>query len=157
MLVILGMMRCGHFDPCELFRRRPVFMHVTHRGQCIHVDRNGTIRQLERALGRGRRRPGFFAARLAREGDQGNVTLVQGDRLGSMGDMNQVRRAARFGGIDVSDLQSHIVDHGERTHSDRVAAAEVTVDIGEREPRILERAPGALHVQLRDRLLVCLA
>src|SRR5690606_22527229 len=93
----------------------------------------------------------------AGERDQRDVATAGGDRLGGVRDMDQVRGPAGLGGVDVPDLEVHVVDHVDAAHAGGVACAEVAVDIVEREARIGERAPGALVVQLGYRLVGGLA
>src|SRR5690606_36835833 len=78
-------------------------------------------------------------------------------RPAAVGSTAPAAAAACLGGVDVPDLEVHVVDHVDAAHAGGVACAEVAVDIVEREARIGERAPGALVVQLGYRLVGGLA
>jgi hypothetical protein len=92
-----------------------------------------------------------LGARTAGQGDERDLALAGGDRLGRVGDMDHVGRAAGIGGVHMARLQPHVLDHRHRSETGRVAGAEVAVDIVLGEARVLERPLGDLRVELRQR------
>jgi len=148
----------------RLGARRAVLMHVAHRRHRVLVHHRRPERKLERDVGRrrpvaARRRARRHAlgARPPRQRDQRDVALAGDDRLGGVGDVDHIGRAAALRRVDVADLEPHVVGHREATEPRRVARAEVAVHVGACEPGVPERAGGGLSVQLRERFVVGLA
>ena len=162
--IVLRVVRGRDLDPGELLARRPVLVHVPHRGHGVLVDDRRPVRELERDVrARGpvaaRRGAGGHAlgARPARERDQRHVALARRDRLRGMRDVNDVGRSARLRRVDVPELEPHVVGHGQAAEARRIARAEIAVDVVLREVGVGERAHRRLGVELRQRLLVRLA
>jgi hypothetical protein len=104
-------------------------------GVLVHHRR--PVRVLERHVGHAdavvaRRRAGGHALR-ARPAPasviERDVALAHGDGLRGVGDVDDVGRAAGLRGVDVPELQPHVVGHREAAEARRVARAEVAVDV----------------------------
>ncbi len=135
-------------DPGELFAGGAVVVHMAHGTHAVGIMGGGPISRLEigfRAGGARRHHPG---ARLAGERHQRDRAFAGRDRLGSVAEMDQIGTTAGLGGIDVTDLQSEVIDHRPKA-AGGVAGAEIAVDIGFGEPGIFDRALGDLGMQLR--------
>ena len=74
-----------------------------------------------------------------------------------MRDMQDRRRAAAFGRVDVAQLQAQVLGHRRGAEPWRIARAEVGVDVVLRQAGVVERALGHVGVQAHDRQLVGLA
>ena len=162
--VVLGVVRGGHLDPGELRAGRAELVHVPHGGHGVLVHHRRPERELERhvrhahaVVARGRARGHALGARAAGQRDQRHVALAGRDGLRGVPDVDDVRRAARLRGVHVPELEPHVVGHGEPAQPGRVARAEVAVDVGLGEPRVLQGALGDLGVELGQRLVVGLA
>ena len=72
--------------------------------------------------------------------------------------MEDIGRAADIGGVHVPDVpEAHIFDHRQRAEARRVACAVIRIDIVDGQAGVIERAPGALGVELGDRRIDRLA
>jgi hypothetical protein len=138
--------------------------HVAHCAHRVHVRGGGAVRVFELGVGSAagggaRRGPGRlpFAARTAGKSDQRDTALAGGNRLGGVADMDDVGRAAAIGRIHVAQFEAHIVGHRQRPETGGIAGAEIAVDIGPRQPGIVERALGRLGMELGERFVVRLA
>src|SRR5438093_3201962 len=74
-----------------------------------------------------------------------------------MSDVNDVGRPARFRRIHVPELEPHVVSHGEPAEPRRVAGAEIAVHVVPGQPRVGQRAPRGLGVELGQRFVVGLS
>ena len=116
--IVLGVMGGGDLDPGELLAGGAELVHVAHGAHGIHVRRGRRIGELELQIrlvriagarrGTGRH---AFAARPAGERDQRDVAAAGGDCLGGVPDVHEIGRAAGVGGVDVAQLEVHVVDH----------------------------------------------
>src|SRR4029453_11852803 len=98
-----------------------------------------------------------FRARPAGQRDERHVALSGCDRRRRVGDVDHVRGATGLGGVDVPELEPHVVGHRQPAQPGRVARAEVAVHVGAAEPGGLQRAPRRFGVELSQGLLVGLA
>ena len=159
MLVVLRVMRGRDLDPGKLLGGRAELVHVAHGAHGVHVHHRRPVGELEglvrrrRAAAAARHGAGRHAvgARPAGQGDQRHLALARRDRLGGVGDMQQIGRAAGVGRIDVARLQPHVLDHRHRPEARRIAGAEIAVDVVLGEAGIVQRALGHLGVDLRQR------
>ena len=164
-LIVLGVVRRGHLDPCELLAGGPEFVHVPARSHAVHVHHGRPVDVLERHVRRGvpvisGRRAGRHAlrARPSGERDQRDLAFTRRDRLGSVTDMQDIGRAADLGSVHMPDvLQAHIFDHRQRAEAGRVAGAVIRIDIPDRQAGVVERALRAFGMELGDRLVDRLA
>src|SRR5262249_51236931 len=83
--------------------------------------------------------------------------LAERNGLRGVRHVDDVRRAARLGGVDVAKLEPHVVGHRQAAQAGRVPRAEVAVHIAQRQPGIGESAVGRFGVRLCERLCVRLA
>ena len=154
--IVLGMLRGGDLDPRELRARGSVLVHVAHGGHGVLVDHGGSEGKLERDVGRGpvvpRRGAGSHAlgARAAGQGNQRDLALARGDGLGGVSHVNHVGRSPRLRGVDVPELESHVIRHGKPAQSRRVARAEVSVHVLPGEPGVDEGTLRRLRVELSE-------
>jgi hypothetical protein len=66
-----------------------------------------------------------------------------------MADMHVVGRAAGVGGIEMAELQAHVLDHRQAAEARRIARrAEITIYIVLAEPCVVERTFGNFGMQL---------
>ncbi len=153
-LVVLRVMRRRDLDPGELLAGGAVIVHVAHRAHAVDVVRGGVIRGLEIGFGADgarRHRPG---ARLARQRDQRDRASPGGDGFRGMAEMDQIGAAAGVGGVEMADLQAHVVGH-RHDAARRIAGAEIAVDIGLGQPGIFQRALGDFGVELCGGFVGC--
>ena len=143
--VVLRVMGGRDLDPGELLAGGAVLVHVAHGAHAVGVVGGGAVGGLEIELGAGRARRRRAGARLAGQRDQRDAAFAGGDRLGGVAEMDQIGAAAGLGGIEMADLEAEIIGHGHHP-ARRVAGAEVAVDIGLGEARVLQRAFGDFGV-----------
>ena len=135
MRIVLGVVRGGHLDPGELFGSGAEFIHVALGCQGIHVHRHQTVGPFVgrvRYIGDGDpllRAAAAFGARPAGERDQRNLAFAFSDCLCGMRGVDQIGTAANVGRVEVTDLQTHVVDHVERSEAGSITGAEVGVDV----------------------------
>src|SRR5262245_21469798 len=68
--------------------------------------------------------------------------------------MHDVGGAAGVSGVDMAELQAHVLAHRQTAEAWRVArGTEIAVNIALAEPGVVERALGDLGMQLRQRLV----
>ncbi len=163
MRVVLGVVRGRHLDPGELFAGGAILVHVAHRAHRVFVEDlrpQGMLvlhighRCGEMPLGRA---GSALRARPPGEGDQRDAAFAGRDRRRRMGDMGEVGRAPQLRAVEVAHLQPHVIDHGKRPKTGRVAVTEIPVDIGLAQAGIQQRAIGDLGVQLCQRRVIRLA
>src|SRR3546814_14563891 len=70
-----------------------------------------------------------LGARPASQRDQRDAALAGGNRLRGMADVDEIRRTAGIGGIDVAQLQAHVIGHVARAEARRIAGAALAVDV----------------------------
>ncbi len=116
----------------------------TQREQQLHIycSMTFTLRWLVPRLG------SFHALYPKRD-----IAFAERDRFRGMRDMKQVGGATDISGIDMADLEIHVIDHGERPGARRIAAAEISVHVALAETGILQRPFGDFGVQLRHCLV----
>jgi len=93
------------------------------------------------------------AGRAARQGDERDIAAARGDRLGGMGHVQDGGGAAALGGVDMAQFQAQVFGDRGGAQTGRVAGAEIAVHVVLGEARILQRALGALGVDLRGGLV----
>ena len=71
--------------------------------------------------------------------------------LKGVADGADIGGAAHVRAVEPAEAQVHVVDDGDRAHACGVTGAEIAVDIVLAEPRILQRALGALRMDLGQR------
>src|SRR3546814_5209048 len=65
-----------------------------------------------------------------------------------MADMDEIRRTAGIGGIDVAQPQAHVIRHVERAEAGRIAGAEIAVDVVLGQAGVVQCAFGHFGMQL---------
>ena len=140
----------------ELCRCGSELVHVTASSHCVTGNDGHTEVILEVNLGRvaepsGARDAGTRRTGQPGEGDECDLAVARGDRLGCVLNVDDVGGATGFGGVDVRGRDTHVFGHRQRTKAGGIARTEVAVDVVETETCVGKCACGDLGVNLGDR------
>ena len=110
----------------------------------------GLVRRAGAGRGAGRH---AFTARPSGERNQRHVAFAGRDCFSRMRGERHIRRTAELGRLGMADFQVHVFDHRRRPGAGRIAGAEITVNVLERQSGILDRSDRHLGVKLRHGLV----